>query len=123
MKPYFTGYMFVHTDLEEVGKNYFRWLPDSLGLVRFGDEPAIVPENVIHNIQQVVDAINQDGGEQLDGLKPGDEILVDEGPFKGYRGVFDTRLSGTERVCVLLSMLQEGRKLPVELDARQIRKE
>ena len=43
-KPYFPGYLFLHTDLVRVGRNRFRWIPGSLGLVRFGGEPALVQE-------------------------------------------------------------------------------
>ena len=120
IKPYFPGYMFVQVDLEEVGPNRFRWIPHSLGLVRFGGVPALVPENIIQGIQRTVEKINEAGGEELFHLQPGDQVTIEDGPFAGYRGVFDTRLSGTERVRVLLSMLQQGRELPVELNVAQI---
>ena len=123
IKPYFPGYMFVHTDLEQVGRNRFRWIPHSLGLVRFGGVPALVPENLIHGIQRTVEKINQAGGEELFHLQPGDGVTIADGPFAGYRGVFDARLSGTERVRVLLSMLQQDREIPVELSVSQLTKE
>jgi hypothetical protein len=37
--------------------------------------------------------------------------------------VFDTRLSGTERARVLLSLIQQSREIPVELNVAQITKE
>ena len=123
IKPYFPGYMFVQVDLEEVGPNRFRWIPHSLGLVRFGGVPALVPENIIQGIQRTVEKINEAGGEELFHLQPGDQVTIEDGPFAGYRGVFDTRLSGTERVRVLLSMLQQSREIPVELNVAQITKE
>lgn len=123
IKPYFPGYMFVQVDLEEVGPNRFRWIPYSLGLVRFGGVPALVPENIIQGIQRTVEKINEAGGEELFHLQPGDQVTIEDGPFAGYRGVFDTRLSGTERVRVLLSMLQQSREIPVELSVGQITKE
>ena len=123
IKPYFPGYMFVQVDLEEVGCNRFRWIPHSLGLVRFGGVPALVPENIIQGIQRTVEKINEAGGEELFHLQPGDQVTIEDGPFAGYRGVFDTRLSGTERVRVLLSMLQQSREIPVELSVGQITKE
>jgi transcription antitermination factor NusG len=120
IKPFFPGYMFVHTDLEEVGENRFRWLPNSLGLVRFDNVPAEVPDNLILGIKNTVSQIQDAGGETLAGLNPGDRVLIEDGPFQGYSGIFDTRLSGSDRIRVLLTMLQEGRELPVELNVTQI---
>lgn len=122
VKPYFPGYMFVQVNIKEEGKNRFRWTPYSLGLVRFGDEPAVVPDNLICGIQRTLEKINAAGGEEMYGLNPGDKVLIEKGPFQGYCGVFDTRLSGRDRIRVLLTMLQDGREVPVELKIGQISK-
>ena len=122
IKPYFPGYMFVHSNLSIEGTNRFRWLPHSLGLVCFGKVPAEVPENLILGIKQTVSQIQDAGGETLHGLNPGDRVLIEEGPFQGYCGVFDTRFSGRDRVRVLLIMLQGSREVPVELKIGQISK-
>jgi transcription antitermination factor NusG len=82
-----------------------------------------VPDNLVHGIQRTVEKINEAGGEELFHLQPGDQVTIEDGPFTGYCGVFDTRLSGTERVRVLLSMLQQSREIPVELSVGQITKE
>jgi len=123
IKPYFPGYMFVQCDLDQVGNNRFRWLPHSLGLVRFGDVPAEVPENLILGLKHTVSQIQDAGEKTLSGLKPGDRVLIEDGPFQGYSGVFDTRLSGRDRVRVLLTMLQGNREVSVELEVCQIKKE
>ena len=68
VRPYFPGYMFVQADIEEVGLSTFQWMPHALGLVCFGDEAAIVPENLIHAIHKRVDEIIAAGGELFDGL-------------------------------------------------------
>jgi len=123
VKPYFPGYMFVQTDLEEVGRSKFRWMPNSLGLIRFDDEPVPVPDNVIGGIQRKVKEIAEAGGEKFFGLQPGDEVFIEDGPFSGFRAIFDAQISGQERVRVLLQMLSQQRELPVELNVSQIRKE
>ncbi len=122
VKPYFPGYMFVYSDLGKVGLNRFRWLPHSLGLVCFDNVAAEVPENLIHSIKHTLSQIQDTGGEPLSRFKPGDRVLIEDGPFQGYRGVFDTRLSGRDRICVLLTMLQQKREVPVELKIGQISK-
>jgi transcriptional antiterminator RfaH len=121
-KPYFPGYMFVYSDLSEVGLNRFRWVPHSLGLVRFGNVPAEVPENLIHAIKHTVSQIQNAGEETLLGLNPGDRVLIEDGPFEGFSGIFDTRLSSQDRIRVLLTMLDSSREVPVDLKIDQISK-
>jgi transcription antitermination factor NusG len=122
VKPYFPGYLFIKLDVEAVGTSAFQWMPHAGGLVSFGGEPAMVPENLIHAIRQRVEEIAAAGGEVFDGLKSGDEVTIDYGPFEGYKAIFDARISGTERVRVLLELLTTGRKVGVEMDSSSIRK-
>ena len=119
--PYFPGYMFVRADLEEQGYSKFQWLPNSLGLVLFGGEPALVPNNLIVEIKKKVEQIAAAGGVVLDGLKKGDKVRIQSGPFKGYDAVFNEQLSGSERVKILLAFLND-RQILVELKAGQIKK-
>src|SRR5512143_1167630 len=64
-RPYFPGYMFVHTRLADVGQTVFTWLPYSQGLVSFDGLPAEVPEALVQAIRRRVDQIQAAGGEQL----------------------------------------------------------
>lgn len=123
VKPYFPGYLFVHCDLDQLGNNAFRWMPHSLGLVRFGGQPAVVPESIIHDIQKMVAAVEETGGEALFDFHPGDDVRIEGGPFAGYSGIFNKHLSGRDRVCVLLTMLRENRELSIEMHVDQVHKE
>ena len=123
VKPYFPGYMFIRVDLEESGISAYQWLPHSLGLVSFGGEPALIPDNLIYELKKRVKEIAEAGGEIFDGLKPGDAVRIHEGPFTGYEAIFDSRVDGQERVRVLLQFINTQREVPVELDVSQIRKE
>jgi transcriptional antiterminator RfaH len=120
IKPYFPGYMFVQVDLELVGVSRLQWMPHTLGLVTFGGEPAYVPENLIHELRKRVEEIAAAGGELYDGLKSGDKIYISEGPFRGYEAIFDARLPGTERVRVLLELLNNRRRVSIELPSSQV---
>jgi transcription antitermination factor NusG len=122
VRPYFPGYMFVKADIKEIGISTFQWMPHAIGLVCFGDEASIVPDNLIYAIQRRVDEIAEAGGELFDGLSSGDKVTISDGPFAGYEAIFDTRLPGSERVRVLLQLLNNQRQVPVELKAGQIRK-
>ncbi len=121
VKPYFPGYMFVCVDLSETGLSAFQWMPHAVGLVTFGGEPAHVPENLIHAIREKVEKIAELGGEMFENLKSGDPVRIQDGPFEGYEAIFDTRLPGSERVRVLLELIN-ARRVPVELNAGQIDK-
>jgi transcription antitermination factor NusG len=114
IRPYFPGYLFVHADLEQVGQSVFQWMPYTTGLVSFGGEPSIVPDALISSLRRRVEEIEAAGGELFDGLQPGDAVVIQSGPFEGYEAIFNARLSGLERVRVLLKMLSE-RSLVVEL--------
>lgn len=120
--PYFPGYMFVKVDIESIGISPFQWMPHAIGLVTFGDEPAIVPENLIYAIKHRVNEIIAAGGELFDGLNKGDIVFIEDGPFSGYEAIFDVRITGTERVRVLLQLLNDKRLVPVELKAGHIRR-
>jgi transcriptional antiterminator RfaH len=111
--------MFVRADLSEAGHSAFQYLPFSMGLVSFGGEPASVPEGLVHAIRRRLEQIVEDGGEFFGGLKRGDRVWIQDGPFAGYEAVFDARISGRERVRVLLQVLS-GRSLPVELSPSQL---
>ncbi len=120
VRAYFPGYLFVHTDLETVGLSAFQWMPHSIGLVMFGGEPSSVPDNLIYAIQQRVEEIARAGGEVFDGLKKGDKVVINYGPFEGYEAIFDARIPGSERVRVLLELLSNQRQVPIELNASNI---
>ena len=80
---------------------------------------ARMPHALIQAIRNRVDQINGDGGEQLHGLKPGETVVIQDGPFAGQEAIFDSRISGNERVRVLLSLLR-GRQMPLVLPSAQI---
>jgi len=116
VQPYFPGYLFVHVDIDVLGLSYFQWMPHTLGLVCFGDEAAIVPDHLIAELKKRVKEITEAGGEFFDGLKSGETVYIRQGPFAGYEAIFDTRISGSERVRVLLKLLSDQRQIPMELD-------
>jgi transcription antitermination factor NusG len=107
MVPYFPGYMFVHVALAQVGVSTFRWMPHAHGLICFDAMPPSVPDALIAAIGERVAAINAAGGELFVDLQRGDPVRITSGPFAGYEAIFDARLSGGERVRVLMAMLND----------------
>lgn len=121
IKPYFPGYMFVFVDLEETGVNKFNWLPGAIGLVDFGDIPAVVPPNLIRDLQHLMAQIEQEGGLAKFEFKHGDRVLIVDGPFEGYEAMFDLHLPGADRAQVLLAFLSQAPQ-PLQLDTAVIKK-
>ena len=119
VKPYFPSYLFIRTDLQTIGISTLQWLPGAIGLVDFGGELATISEDLLQVIRSKVERMNAASGELWEGLKAGDVVAIQEGPFAGYQAIFDARVSGKERVRVLLQLLRD-RKLGVELSIRQI---
>ncbi len=123
VRPYFPGYLFVRTRLADVGQSVFSWMPYSQGLVSFGGDPAEVPEELVQAIRKRVEQLNASGGEHLAALadlKQGEVVVIEDGPFAGYQAIFDARVSGSQRVRVLLKLLQ-SQQTKLELPAAQVR--
>ena len=121
IKPYFPGYMFVFVDLAETGVNKFRWLYGVIGLVEFGGIPAVVPANLVNDLQQLMAQIDDEGGLAKFEFKHGDTVVIEEGPFEGYEAMFDLHLPGKDRAQVLLAFLSQVPQ-PIQLDTATIKK-
>ncbi len=119
IKSYFPGYLFVHVDLENVGLSNLQWIPGACRLVTYGGEPASVSDAIVQAIRRNVDDLNRVGRDPFLDIKPGETVSILSGPFAGYRAIFDSRLKGSERVRVLLDMLQD-RKIYAEFPTEQI---
>lgn len=120
IRPFFPRYLFIHVDLHQVEISALRWLPGSIGLVEFGDTLANVPDRFISELKKRLYYIQEAGGLVFDGLEKGDSVRITRGPLEGYDAIFDMRLSGTERVQLLLSMA--GRSVTVDVEAGFIKK-
>jgi transcription antitermination factor NusG len=116
VKAYFPGYVFVHLDLDLIGPSVLQWMPGAVGLVSHGSQPSTVPEPLIAALKKKVDQINAAGEELFEDLQSGDLVQIKSGPFEGYEAIFDARLAGSERVRVLLKLLQ-GRSTKMEIPA------
>jgi len=108
MQPYFPGYLFVHVDLEQVGKSILEWIPGGGGLVTFGDEPAFISDSIVYAIKQQLENLKSVSKKNVITLCKGDHVVIRNGVFAGYEGIFDIQLSGTDRVHVLLSSLENN---------------
>lgn len=118
--PYFPGYIFIHADLNKVGESVFNRMPMAIGLISFGGEPASLPDATVEVIERFLSKANQTGQALINNLKPGDKVRIEGGMFSGYEAVFDLHIPGSQRVRVLLKMLEQERTIPVVLPAEMI---
>lgn len=120
-KPYFPGYMFIAVDLQALGENTFQWLPFSQGLVMYGDLPAPVPSAVIDLLKKRMQELAKLNmlSQRSSRFKKGQRVRITQGPLSGYSGLFDSQLSGGDRVRVLLILLG-NQQLVAELDSAHL---
>lgn len=100
--PLFPGYLFCRLDLFLSGKSA-RYVPGVKDFVRFGNRIPEVEGDAIRTIQdRCPNGVAQ--------IKPkiyraGEPVIIKEGPFSGFEGVFDREMKGSDRVAVLLELL------------------
>jgi transcription antitermination factor NusG len=70
-------------------------------VITFTGTPTPVEDEIIHLIRS---RIGDDGFvKTLEDLKVGDEVIIKEGRFKDFCGVFDREMQDTDRVRILLN--------------------
>jgi transcriptional antiterminator RfaH len=116
-RAFFPRYLFVRAGLHEVGMGVLQWIPGAIELVKFGGEPAIVPDDVINALRRRSATIEAASGVNVDELQPGDSVRITAGPMAGYEAIFDLRLNGTQRVQVLLEMLSHHVRVEMSADS------
>ena len=75
----------------------------------------------MHALQTRIAEIWEAGGLTYSDLEPGERVVIQEGVFEGYEGIFDIRIPGSQRVKVLLKMLND-RYMPLEVHENLIAK-
>jgi transcriptional antiterminator RfaH len=116
--PLFPRYLFCRFDPTESYRRV-RYAPDVIDIVQFGARPAVVAESLIADLQHWVgDALDSNSLPQL--LKTGDTVQINGGPLQGVTGVIMRATDDSDRVELLLSLLQEGAKVTVPRDQLEL---
>ncbi len=105
-RPLFPRYVFCRME-PALHYRAVRYAPEAIDIVHFGNAPAIVPDELIADLRSWAGpALN---AEMLDPpLHAGDVVMIDEGPLMGLRAVVQRQMSGSDRVAILLSVLDCG---------------
>ncbi|MCX7144181.1 MAG: transcription/translation regulatory transformer protein RfaH [Proteobacteria bacterium] len=111
----FPRYVFIRIDPRQRSTAPVRSTRGVLGLVRFGGQPAVVPDAVMEALQQREDAASGMHEDTRAQFSAGEQIKIVEGPLAGMEGVF-TQQDGEKRVILLLDLLGKANKVKVDRD-------
>ena len=105
----FPRYLFVQLDNALENWAPIRSTRGVVGLVRFRDQPAVVPTQVIDNFRTLAD-----GGNCIslnrERFAKDQRVRIVEGPFIGQEGIFQAH-RGEDRVVILLTIMQQAQRL------------
>ena len=119
-EPYFPNYLFFKVDLDSTEANGVRWLPGVRKLLRVGEQPAIVPESVVAAMKERLEPYTSKPLTRTEWLfKPGQKVIITDGPLEGFEAIFQKGLKGKDRVQVLLQMV--GTWTRTEVNARIVK--
>ena len=111
----FPRYIFIRVDPLRHSTATVRSTRGVVGLVRFGGQPAVVPDAVMEALRQREDAASGLHEDKRPLFSEGEAIKLVDGPLAGMEGVF-TQKDGNKRVIVLLELLGKANKITVSRD-------
>ncbi|NIQ08837.1 MAG: transcription/translation regulatory transformer protein RfaH [Gammaproteobacteria bacterium] len=107
--PMFPRYLFIHLSDETDDWRPIRSTLGVAALVKFGQEPARLPDQLIDNLRK---RETESGYHKLEAkaVTKGTTVRIAEGPFEGFEGIYQCD-SGKERVVLLLQIAQQAVKI------------
>jgi transcriptional antiterminator RfaH len=111
----FPRYIFIRVDPLRRSTATVRSTRGALGLVRFGGQPAVVPDAVMEALRRREDAASGLHEDQRPLFNAGEAVKLLDGPLAGMEGVF-TEQDGDKRVIILLELLGKANKVTVSRD-------
>lgn len=115
--PLFPRYLFVAIDLTWQGWRAIRSTFGVTDIVRHGDLPTAIPDQVIAAIRAREDASGLVEVGLVPGVRPGARVEIVDGAFMGTRAIFEC-VSDEQRVTLLMELL--GRPVRIQLPAGAI---
>lgn len=115
IEPLFPRYLFIRVDPTLRSTAPVRSTRGAIGLVRFGCQPAIVPQEIIDAIvrrEAPGSGLHQDDRTLF---RAGEPVKLGEGPLAGMEGIF-VEEDGEKRAIVLLELLGKANKIRVNRD-------
>jgi transcriptional antiterminator RfaH len=83
LEPLFHGYLFVNLEQTDPMWAKLRSTRGIIRVVSFANKPAPIPDGIIQQIKDGLDKVVVQGG-----IKPGQSVELDDGPFNGISAIF-----------------------------------
>jgi len=112
--PLFPRYLFLKPRDAAQSLGPVRSTLGVMNLVRFGGQPALIPDNVVEALRARHDPASG-VHVQRTAFRPGAAVQIVEGPLRGLEGIF-SKETGDERVIVLLDLLGKINSIRVSRD-------
>ncbi len=110
IKPLFPGYLFAQFELRRSLRavKYGRGVRQ---IVSTGNEPTPVDEEIL----EVIRGRMHDGYVTIEPrMEPGDRVMVESGPLRGFQGIFEREMKDSERVIILLETVRYQARVLLE---------
>ena len=111
LEPLFPGYLFVQLSEQDPAWAKLRSTRGVIRVVSFANKPAFIADDVIQLIKDSLQRVVEQGG-----IKSGEKIDIDDGPFKGLNAIFQS-YDGDERAIVFINFMQRQQSVTVPLAA------
>jgi transcriptional antiterminator RfaH len=112
-KPLFPRYIFAQFKVNDL-YHKVRFTRGVYSVISFGEGPTPIAEEVIMLIRS---NIKEDGFVRIDeDVKPGDRVMVKDGPLKNLAGIFEREMKDTDRIRILLESVSYQAHIEIERD-------
>jgi len=111
LEPLFPGYLFVNLEQTDPTWAKLRSTRGVLRIVGFANKPAPIGDDVIQHIKDSLDSVAQQAG-----IKPGQAVQLNEGPFEGINAIFQA-YDGEARAIVLINFMQKQQEVRVPVSS------
>ena len=115
IEPLFPRYIFIQIDPIRRSTAPVRSTRGVIGLLRFGGQLAVVPDEVINILLQREDAASGLYQDNRPLFCAGDPVKLVDGPLAGMEGIF-AQEDGEQRVTVLLELLGKINRISISRD-------
>jgi transcriptional antiterminator RfaH len=113
VKPLFSRYIFAQFKINDL-YHKVRFTRGVSSVVSFGEGPIPITEEIIALIKS---NIKGDGFVRIgEEIRPGDRVIVKNGPLKNFAGVFEREMKDTDRIRILLETVSYQAHVEIERD-------